>query len=205
MKRNPYIYASGLTFVLFAATACSSSTDDASAPKATEEPPVVSAVSEAESGWQSCDELGRVDVVAGPSVTTTCQIKLTGLDEGFIFKVDLIPGEVKEDGMTGDDAMVRVTKMMGEDEHQIIEETLVTLLVPPEYRDINGDSEADVLITTDLGKCPMQATACGSAARTARRTIAPATSAATSVRPPRMVTSRRRKSRQRKLAMYRLL
>ena len=151
MKPNHRLYASGLTFVLFAATGCSSSTDEASAPKASEEAPVVAAASQAKSGLQSCDELGRVDVVAGPSVTTTCQIKLTGLDEGLFFIVDLSSGEVKEDGMAGDDAMVRVTRMMGEDEHQIIEETPVTLLVPPEYKDINGDGEADVLITTDMG------------------------------------------------------
>lgn len=106
---------------------------------------------EARGRLPSCDDFGRIDAVVGDSVTTTCEIRLTGLDEGARFKVELVSGKVAEEGLLGDDAMVRVTKMWGDDPQQIIEEAPVTLLVPPGYKDVNGDGEADLLVTLDQG------------------------------------------------------
>lgn len=103
------------------------------------------------SGLQSCADIGRLDAVVGDSVTTTCEIKLAGLDKGSSFKVEIISGTVTEEGMPGENSMVRVTKMVGADAGQVMEETPVTLLVAPEYKDVNGDGEGDLLITRDIG------------------------------------------------------
>jgi hypothetical protein len=103
------------------------------------------------SGLQNCDDVGRIDAVVGDSVTTTCEIKLTGLDEGSSFKVEMISGKVTEDGMPGEESAVRVTKMVGVEAGQVMEEMPVTLLVPAQYKDVNGDGEGDILITRDIG------------------------------------------------------
>ena len=105
----------------------------------------------APAAMQSCDDLGRVDAVVGESVTTMCEIKLTGLDEGSSFKVELISGTVTDEGMPGEDSMVRVTKMVGTEPGQVIEESPVGLLVTPSYQDVNGDGEGDLLVTRDMG------------------------------------------------------
>jgi hypothetical protein len=155
MTLNKLIGAGGALVLAFGAYSCSpKASDTAKAPAqtgSTATGATSSVTASAGSALPDCATLERLDPAVGPSVTTTCTIKLTGLDEGSSFKVELISGKVAEQGQPGEDSMVRVTKMVGADPGISIEESGVTLLVAPEYKDINGDGESDILIARDVG------------------------------------------------------
>jgi hypothetical protein len=141
----------GFLLAATAFAACNPADDTAEAAKAGAAADGAPAAAASASGLQSCDDVGRLDPAVGDSVTTTCEIKLTGLDEGSSFKVELISGTVTEAGIPGEDAMVRVTKMVGTEPGQIMEEAGVTALVAPTYQDVDGDGEGDLLIVRDVG------------------------------------------------------
>jgi hypothetical protein len=146
MKTQTSLVAVAATLVAFTVGGCAPEAGATAEAKAETKTETASA-----SGLQSCADIGRLDAVVGDSVTTACEIKLTGLDEGSSFKVEIISGTVTEEGIPGEDSMVRVTKMVGGDAGQVMEETPVTLLVAPDYRDVNGDGEGDLLISRDIG------------------------------------------------------
>jgi hypothetical protein len=155
MKPSLFAPIQGLVLLALVTTACSPKPADPAAPAASKaaSAPTSSASASTPVGNSSpeCSTLERLDPPVGPSVTTSCTIKLSGLDEGSSFKVDLVSGVVSEIGQPGETAKVSITKMVGTEGGQVIEEEGVTLLVPPEYRDINGDGERDFLIARDIG------------------------------------------------------
>jgi hypothetical protein len=149
MKSN-IVSISTMLLAAFWLSACKPTNDGADAGKAPTATPAPAPTAAAPSGLQACEDVGRLDAVVGDSVTTTCEIKLGGLDEGSSFKVELISGKVTEEGMPGEDSMVRVSKMVGADVGQVIEEAPLSLLIAPSYQDINGDKEGDLLIARDI-------------------------------------------------------
>ena len=146
-----FVLTSAICAALSCLTACKPANDDTEASNAAAPITTPAPIAAPASGLQACEDVGRLDAAVGDSVTTTCEIKLSGLDAGSSFKVELISGKVTEDGMPGEDSMVRVSKMVGSDVGQVMEESPVTLLVTPSYLDINGDGEGDLLITRDIG------------------------------------------------------
>lgn len=141
------VSASLLVLALSAAAGCSPPAAEAPAAPAGETP-VAAASGDA---LQPCAAMGRIDPVPGPSVTTTCAIALEGAAAGSSLKVELVSGPVGEELILNDEAKVRVTRMTGAQAGQVMEETLVTLLVAPDYRDVNGDGQKDLLIVRDQG------------------------------------------------------
>nr|MCU0882944.1 hypothetical protein [Hyphomonadaceae bacterium] len=88
-----------LLLAVTALSACNPAAGTAEAGKAAPAADAPSAAAASASGLPSCDEVGRLDPAVGASVTTTCEIALSGVDAGSSFKVELISGNVTEAGM----------------------------------------------------------------------------------------------------------